>query len=516
VRTAPEKSKIEAWQDGVETAPATDHTPDRDRNMAPLIISENSSLDSGPCVQSLKGANTMKENATPRPRGSGSIYQNGSAVWWVKFYVRGIARRESSHSPDRKVAEKLLKRRLAEVETKTYIARTNVKISDERDGKPVSGTLIEDLFAEYRQQGRKSIKTAEWRWKKHLEPFFRKLPADDLNTDLVQRYCAKREAEGASGASINRELAILKRAFHLAMKRTPPKVRACPAMPSYKESAARTGFLEDARYTALAMECNKVGLWLRALLTTACSFAFRKGELLSLRVKQIDLASGTIRLEAGTTKNGEGRVIVMTENVKTLLTFCVTGKKPDDFVFTRPDKKRKDGTLVKGKPVKGFRKIWATVCCAAGVGHLVCRDCYADAKAEAKESRRPIVIPPPADENGKCPDCSKTWKKSRLRYAGLLVHDLRRTGARNLRRLSVTEGVIMKIGGWKTRCVFDRYNIVDGADLADAARRLDTKQSAEAVELTQGFGQDLGTIAANCTKTEADARMNLETAVLPN
>jgi hypothetical protein len=74
----------------------------------------------------------------------------------------------------------------------------------------------------------------------------------------------------------------------------------------------------------------------------------------------------------------------------------------------------------------------------------------------------------------------------------------------------------MRIGGWKTRSVFDRYNIVDQADLADAASRLDTKQNAAAVELNQGFGRDLGTIAANCTKTEADARMNLETAVLPN
>ncbi|MGA2965907.1 MAG: hypothetical protein ABSD64_06825 [Terriglobales bacterium] len=274
MKTLTEESKIEAWQEGaINTEPATDHTPEKDRNMAPTIIAvpviaANFSLDSGPCVQSPKGANTMNEHATPRPRGSGSIYQNGSAVWWIKFYVRGIGRRESSHSPDRKVAEKLLKRRLAEVETKTYITRTNVKVDE----------LISDLFAEYRQQGRKSIKTAEWRWKKHLEPFFRKLPADDLNTDLAQRYCAKREEEKASGASINRELAILKRAFHLAMKRTPPKVRSCPVIPMYKESAPRTGFLEDAQYTPLAMECSKVGLWLRALLTTAYSFAFRKGD----------------------------------------------------------------------------------------------------------------------------------------------------------------------------------------------------------------------------------------------
>ncbi len=462
MKSAPEKSKIEAWQDGVQTAPATDHSPEKGRNMAPPIISRsgiaaNSAPDSGSCVQSLKGANTMKENLTPRPRGSGSIYQNGSSVWWVKFYVRGIARRESSHSTDHKTAEKLLKRRLAEVETKTYIPRTNVKVDE----------LITDLLAEYRQQGRKSIKTAEWRWKKHLEPFFRKLPADDLNTDLTQRYCAKREEEQASGASINRELAILKRAFHLGMKRTPPKVRACPVIPMYKESAPRTGFLEDAQYTPLAMECSKVGLWLRALLTTAYSFAFRKGELLSMRVKQIDLSTGTIRLEAGTTKNGEGRTIKMTREVATLLTACIIDKQPDDFVFTRPDKKRKDGTLVKGEPVKGFRKIWDKVCTSAGV-------------------------------------------------PGLLFHDLRRSGVRNLRRLGVQESVAMRISGHKTRSVFERYNIVDGADLADAASRLDTKQSAAAMELTQGFGHDLGTIAANCTKTAAGAQMHLETAVLTN
>src|ERR1035441_4277889 len=114
VKSLMEESKIEAWQSGaINTATATDHTPEKGRNMAPTIISvpviaANSALDSGSCVQSLKGANTMKENATPRPRGSGSIYQNGSAVWWVKFYVRGIARRESSHSTDRKVAERLL------------------------------------------------------------------------------------------------------------------------------------------------------------------------------------------------------------------------------------------------------------------------------------------------------------------------------------------------------------------------------------------------------------------------
>lgn len=36
----------------------------------------------------------------------------------------------------------------------------------------------------------------------------------------------------------------------------------------------------------------------------------------------------------------------------------------------------------------------------------------------------------------------------------------------------------MKIGGWRTRSIFDRYNIIDDADLADAASRLDQKRAA--------------------------------------
>jgi integrase len=64
----------------------------------------------------------------------------------------------------------------------------------------------------------------------------------------------------------------------------------------------------------------------------------------------------------------------------------------------------------------------------------------------------------------------REWDKARIAVgdANLLIHDLRRTGARNLRRAGVPESVIMKIGGWKTANVFRRYNIVDTSDL-DAA-----------------------------------------------
>src|ERR1041384_6518561 len=55
--------------------------------------------------------------------------------------------------------------------------------------------------------------------------------------------------------------------------------------------------------------------------------------------------------------------------------------------------------------------------------------------------------------------------------AGRLVHDLCRSAARDIRRAGVSEGEIMRLCGWETRSMFDRYNIIDEADLGAAVAR---------------------------------------------
>jgi len=116
--------EFEACRAGVEAPSPTLTTVSYERgNVAPTKLnpcgeSRNIPL-TVPCVQFFEEGESRMEKQEKRARGSGSIFQNGSATWWIKFSDRGIARRESSHSADRAVAEKLLKKRLAETLTHT-------------------------------------------------------------------------------------------------------------------------------------------------------------------------------------------------------------------------------------------------------------------------------------------------------------------------------------------------------------------------------------------------------------
>ena len=144
-----------------------------------------------------------------------------------------------------------------------------------------------------------------------------------------------------------------------------------------------------------------------------------QSEVLQMNLSQVDLATGTLRLEPGTTKNREGRTVYLTPELVPLLSEQIERVKALSrklnrvvpYLFPNPRK-----GWFQGSRLRDFRKARLTACKRAGM-------------------------------------------------IGMLRYDFRRNAVRNLVRSGVGETVAMKIRGYKTRSVFARYNITSDADL---------------------------------------------------
>ena len=339
------------------------------------------------------------------------------------------------------IADSFVRRKLAEY---------SVGLSSLETQKVTAKQLVEDVLLRNKNNGNKTVADDESRWKNHLEPFFGHLRATQVSSDLIDRYINKRKSDqtrsntAPENGTINRELALLKSAFNHGTEQTPPKVRFVPHFNMLEENNVRRGFLQDEQYLRLSRECAVEGIWLAGLFETAYAYGWREDELLALRVGQLDLLGKIIDL--GETKNGDQRMIHMTEHVFQCLVRCVAGKKSDDFVITRDD----------GSRIKDFRQAWWNACIRAGLGRFECRDCGSN-----------------VSKGRKCTSCES---KKKAKYTGLKFHDLRRTGIRNMSREGIPEKVGMLISGHKTDSVYRRYNIVDMEVLKTATTKIEEHQ----------------------------------------
>jgi integrase len=379
-------------------------------------------------------------------RGAGSVfeYPRGSGRWSIQYYAptyvpatgqtRSLRKREYCGLPKAQ-AQKLLNDRVGR------LAR-----GEQFDaGKPRTVAelyhALRTFTANNSKPGSRTVKGLEWRWKK-LAPHFAAVRAPAVTSASIEEYKRLRKAAGAANATVNRELAMLRRMFRYGRQCTPPLVYSVPhfAMFSEKDNV-RKGFIEDHQFDCLCEEAAKDGLWMRLLVELAYTYGWRRGELMQLRVRHVDLRNRTIRLDPGTTKNTEGREVhVGNDNLLELLRAACEGKRGEDPLFTRDD----------GCEVRSMSAAFRNLCVRAGVGRWEC-----DRKCGAT----------PTGKRCRC--------GGRRKYVGLLVHDFRRSAAKALRRAGVPESVIMATGGWKTAAMFRRYAIVSSADQKAAMEALE-------------------------------------------
>jgi integrase len=197
----------------------------------------------------------------------GRIFKRGP-IYWIAYYHRGKEFRESSYSESEKEARRLLKKRIGEVGTGRFTGG--------REERLTFDDLANGLLTDYHVNKRRSLRSARLSIS-HLRWFFGLQHAIDITTDRVKAYAAKRQQEGAANASINRELAALKRMFTLAVQ--DGRVSTMPYIPTLDEDNARQGFIDHGSFIGLR---EKLPEYLRDPVTFLYLSGWRLGEMKSL------------------------------------------------------------------------------------------------------------------------------------------------------------------------------------------------------------------------------------------
>lgn len=401
---------------------------------------------------------TERKTKSRARRGSGTVFQKvPGGAWHIQYYGphpqtgEWACLKEYISARTKTDAQAVLTdrlKRIADHET-IPIGRSRSTVAD------LFASLIRETESEERAKKVPSRKAEGQRWTwAHLKPFFGYRQASHVTRDLAVEYRTQRLEAGAAPATVNRELATLRRILHFG-RQNGKLPNDPPRMPMLPENNRRTGYIEQPIYERMCDEADKEGLWLLAFVELAYTYGWRRGELIDLRVERVNLLARTLHLY--TSKNGEPRTATMTPPAYGLLTALCDGKQPQDQVFTRPG----------GAPVRDFRAAWQNMCICAG------------APGPGGQPSR--------FECGKCgaaiPDGAKMCRvegcNGERRYIGLLVHDMRRSAARALRRAGVPEHVVMDTMGHKTRSMFKRYDIGNEHDQQDAMTALEEYRRAE-------------------------------------
>lgn len=242
-------------------------------------------------------------------------------VWWMNFTYKGQQVRRSTDTTDRRLAE-------------TILAKVTVDLIEGRyfEKREEEERTFKELMERYTREhvARQLSKRAFAGYTKNLLPFFAQYRLADITPKLIVQYKGKRYADGVAPATINRELACMKKAFNLAIRewewcRENPVSRVSME----KENNKRDRWLSCGEEDALLSAATP---WLREVLVFALNTGMRMGEIRELTWEGVDLFRRTVTVFRS--KNGERRTIPINQVVLDLLKARAKVRSlKTDFVF---------------------------------------------------------------------------------------------------------------------------------------------------------------------------------------
>lgn len=269
------------------------------------------------------------------------FYKRGK-VYWIDLYNQNRRRvQESSQSSSRRDAEKLYALRKSEILRGIY-------------KQPVKMALGEfgDRYMEHAKTNKRSWLRDEQMLGNLYEYFGKERQLTELTPVGIEGYKGRRRTE-VSGSTVNRELALLKRMFNLAIT-WDLFLGANPVRKVKFFREFNTGLRVVSREEEKSLVQN-ASPYLQDLIRFALNTGLRIGEIFSLRWSNADLKRGILTVFAPKTE--KLREIPINAETRQVLEAWWLGKK-NESIFYNPE---------TGKPFVDLKAGFALACKKAGI-----------------------------------------------------------------------------------------------------------------------------------------------------
>lgn len=258
--------------------------------------------------------------------------KDGSNAWYFKFMYNGRTYRQLGGTTRTQAQRALEKKRTEVIDQSFGITKqaTNPKFED-------FTKIYLERRKHMRSQRRDNLSA------RNLMSYFKSKELMSINSSHILDYISFRLKKGVTNATVNRELACLKRMYALAVKWGDANFNPAKDVELLEEPPGRTRYLTESEANELIQHADA---HLKPILITALNTGMRLEELLSLHWKNVFIDSViTPYIEIQKTKNNKSRSIPLTDDMVNLLSF-LKRQLDSEYVFV--------GT--HGKRLKSVRK----------------------------------------------------------------------------------------------------------------------------------------------------------------
>ena len=165
----------------------------------------------------------------------------------------------------------------------------------------------------------------EKRLKANLLPYFSGKYLHQINISMIEDFKKMRAEKAIQGSTINRDLALLKHMFTIAIDTEFALSNPVKKIKFFKESDGRTRFLNQEEINSLLNQCSGM---LKTIVLTAIHTGMRRGEIFNLKWQDIDIVNRDITVSR--TKNNLVRHIPISD---ALFDELILLPRKSEFVF---------------------------------------------------------------------------------------------------------------------------------------------------------------------------------------